>query len=41
VAQQCGLTKEQLCEVEMGRADPEMTEHVNNLLATMLGENLI
>ena len=41
VAQQCGLTKEQLCEVEMGRADPEMTEHVSNLLATMLGENLI
>lgn len=40
VADQCGLTKEQLCEVEMGRAPQTLVDHVDGLLARMLGETL-
>ena len=40
VADQCGLTKEQLCEVEMGKAPEELVNQVDGLLARMLGENL-
>ena len=40
VSDQCGLTKEQLCEVEMGRAPQTLVDHVDGLLARMLGETL-
>ena len=40
VADQCGLTKEQLCEVEMGKASETMVNQVDGLLARMLGEKL-
>ena len=40
VADQCGLTKEQLCEVEMGKAPQALVDQVDQMLARMLGENL-
>ena len=40
VADQCGLSKEQLCEVEMGKAPEELVDQVDQMLARMLGENL-
>ena len=40
VADQCGLTKEQLCEVEMGKASETLVNQVDRLLARMLGEKL-
>lgn len=40
VADQCGLTKEQLCEVEMGKAPEALVNQVDGLLARMLGEKL-
>ena len=41
VADQCGLTKEQLCEVEMGKAPEALVDHVDRMLARMLAENLV
>lgn len=40
VADQCGLSKEQLCEVEMGKAPQALVDQVDQMLARMLGEDL-
>lgn len=40
VADQCGLTKEELCRVEMGKAPQALVDQVDRMLARMLAENL-
>lgn len=38
VAEQCGMTEEQLCQIESGKAPKVLADQVSQMLARMLGE---